>query len=324
MAGNFNLGFLGGGVGFSSNLSLGTNQLGLSVNLGVQSQPIAGQTFRTIPQPNFNPAIYGLSIRGTFGVLIAGFTFPLSPTALRKDHNAMANIYDVAGQPAQGGVNRVMDSYGTSPVVFTIEGTTGWQRHSTDGYTQTGLQAIAALEQFFFSYAELNAAQIKNNQPPYTMEFYDYFRGDFWQVEPWGPQGVRMTSQRPILVYYLYRLAGIQDLTHPVAPENDQVGNVLSGAQMPNANVPGGIIDQGTGANTQDFPNTNPNADSGTPATTPSVSPQSLPSNDTINADTALSASTQAQQQILDGVQQSSANLQDNYAGVTFGAQNAF
>lgn len=305
--------FLGGGVGINPGFGLSSiSSLGLSIGLETIPQPIGGQTFRTIPLPNFNPALYSLSIRGTYGALIGGFTFPLSPTALRKEHVAMANMYDVAGSAATGGVDRVFDSYGVSPVIFTIEGTTGWQRHSTDGYNNTGLQAIAALEQFFFTYAQLNAAAVQNNQPIYTMEFYDYFRGDFWQVEPWGPQGVRMTSQRPILVYYLYRLAGIRDLTNPIAAVYDQVASVLSGATTPSANLPGGVINQNTGANQQDFPNTATPTTSPTLAT-PGASPESFPSNDVVSS----SPAPEGLQQTLNGVQQSSANIQANYYEVT-------
>lgn len=296
MGSPFSLGFQGGGVGISANTNLGS--LGFSANINIGTQPIPGQTFRTIPLPNFNPATYGLAIVGSFGGLIGGITFPLSPTALRKDHVAMSNVYDVAGTPAQGGVNRVMDSYGHSPVTFTIEGTTGWQYHSTDGYSQTGLQAIAAIEQFLFQYAQLNAAQAANSQPPYTMEFYDSFRGDYWQVEPWGPQGIRQTNQRPLLVYYLYRFAGIMDLTNPVAAENDQVANVLSGVQTPTG--PGGIMDAATDA-----------------PSTPIAGTQNLPSGVGIED---LTITPIGVQNSLSGVTQSSANLQANYADVTPGA----
>jgi len=310
-------GFVGGGVGISA--GIGGVGLGLSVNLGFGGLA-NGQTFRTIPLPNNRPAIYGLSMRGSYGSLAGGFTFPLSPGNLRKEYNALSNVYDVRGQPAQAGVNRIMDSYGIAPVVFVIEGTTGWKRHSTDGYMTTGLQAIAALERFFFMYAQINASQAARGQPPITMEFYDYFRGDFWQVEPTGPQGVRMGEGKPILVYYAFRLAGIRDLTHPVTPENDSVSNVLSGDQSPNPDRQLPKADPQTTPN-PDAPS-NPNPGTGFPSVPdqrpPPAAPMETPADYPIGPSGVPGAGSEIPaQKAAEETSSTAAGARGNYAPVT-------
>lgn len=139
-------------------------------------------------------------------------------------HNtAMSQIYDVAGSPITGGVYREVDSYGVSPVTYVIEGTTGWQQHSTDGYQYTGLQSIQALEGLLYQYAQMNAAIAGTGLPPFFLEFYDYFREDFWQVEPVGQQGTRMSRTRPLLVSYSFRLVGINNVSNPIVAALDEV-----------------------------------------------------------------------------------------------------
>ena len=210
----------------------GAANIGFSIGTGNVSGPIPGQSFRNIPTPNFQPAVYALVIRSPMPPYAAvyGYTFPLSPEAIRKEYSAMSSIYDVAGSPSQLGVQRIVDQFGNSPVIYTIEGTTGWQYHGTDGYTLTGLQSIIALENLLAQYAFLNQQQAQNNVPNlYVLEFYDYFKGDFWEVVPVGPQGIRQNRQRPLLLTYFFRLAGIRPLNAPpAAPVNDPIANVLT------------------------------------------------------------------------------------------------
>lgn len=178
------------------------------------------QSFRTIPVANTQLALYTLVIRSPGGYgLVAGYTFPISPANIRKEFNDLTNFYDVAGNPYMLGVNRIVDIYGQSPVTYTIEGTTGWKLHSSDGFGLTGLQSIQALESTIAQFVELNQTIISGGQQSnlYTLEFYDYFRNDYWQVVPCGPQMIRQSRARPLFVDYMFRLVGVQDLSSPIA-----------------------------------------------------------------------------------------------------------
>lgn len=201
-------------VGFSASASIGLSFGTVSPPVG----PVPGQTFRNLPVPNFQQAVYGLIIRGASPPypVIAAYVFPLSPESIRKDYAAMTNIYDVAGSPQQGGVQRIVDQFGNSPVTFLIEGTTGWQYHGTDGYTLTGLQSILQLQQMLAYFAYLNQTLIaQGNSDLCRLEFYDYFTGDYWEVVPIGPQGIRQNRSQPLLLRYSFRLAGVTNLAAP-------------------------------------------------------------------------------------------------------------
>lgn len=194
------------------------------------------QTFRTIPVDNPGLALYTLALyspgRANFSFFT--YTFPLSPQSVRKEFTAMSAIYDVAGTPAQGGIQRVVDLYGDSPFMFVIEGTTGQQRHSTDGYLFTGRQSLEQILELFTLFAELNQIQMSHNSPDmYSMEFYDYYTQEFWQVVPVGPQGIRQTSQQPNLQYYQLRLAGVKPVKAPIISDifADQAAQLLIAAQ---------------------------------------------------------------------------------------------
>ena len=168
--------------------------------------------------PNFQTAVYQLAIRAPAPPypLVASYTFPLTPESFRKEYAAMSNFYDVAGSPAQAGVQRIVDTYGDSPVTFVLEGTTGWSFHSSDGYSMTGLQSIQSIQNFLNYYAQLNQIQVQNHVPDlYILEFYDYFAGNFWQVVPVGRQGLVRNVRRPLLASYYFRLVGIASLSAP-------------------------------------------------------------------------------------------------------------
>lgn len=192
--------------------------IGLSVAIETIPGPIAGQTFRNISVPNFRPALYALAIRAPAPpfAIIAAYTFPISPSSLRKEYVAMNTVFDVAGNPAQRGVQREVDQYGAAPLIWTISGTTGWQRHLTDGFTQTGISSAIALQNLLWQFAELNQVQAQNAIPNlYHLELYDFFTGEFWEVVPIGPQGIYQDARRPIIMNYSFRLAGIRDLSQP-------------------------------------------------------------------------------------------------------------
>jgi hypothetical protein len=139
---------------------------------------------------------------------ISTYTFPLSPSSLRMERSSMSSFSDTQGPILTQGVSRVMDTYGLAPPIFTIEGTTGWDLHSGDGYSLTGLQSMQQLAAFLATYADLNQVQRAAGIPYlYSLEFYDYFTSNFWKIEPVGPQIFQQDASRPQLVYYRFRWA---------------------------------------------------------------------------------------------------------------------
>jgi hypothetical protein len=218
-------------IGFP--FSAGGN-IGINFNAGgvVGASATPGQTFQNIPLPNTKLALYRLSIRAPGGSQQAtqDYTFPLSPQSINQEFDAKSNVYDVAGSSSTAGVTRVADLYGNSAVTYVIEGTTGWQQHSTDNYQYTGMQSIAAIVALINSFAAQNAQQLQNNSSDvYTMEFYDYFSDQYWQVIPIGKQVVKQDAQRPLLFYYSFRFAGIMNLNSPqTQTTDDPVLNTLS------------------------------------------------------------------------------------------------
>lgn len=175
--------------------------------------------YATVPTVNTQPTTYSLSIRapGIAGLPVLTYSFPLSPQNIRKDVTALGSVYDVAGPASTNGVTRIVDQYGLTAPTFIIEGTTGWQRHNMDYFQYTGLQSINALEQTIESYISANqvlAAQGATDL--YTLEFWDDFRGEYYQVEPIGNQGIRQSAAQPLLVYYSFRLVAVQEISQPI------------------------------------------------------------------------------------------------------------
>jgi len=189
---------------------------------------LGGQSFTNVPLPNNRLALYTLSIRapGQTKSAVLSYTFPISPQAITREYTSMTAVYDVKGSAGQGGVSRVIDEYGNSPPTWSIEGTTGWQFHATDGLTTSGLESIAKLQNLLQQYAIYNQAQADNNVADlYTLEFYDYFANEYWQVEPFGRQGISQVSNQPLIFRYSFRWAGIRALNAAV---NDNTKSLLS------------------------------------------------------------------------------------------------
>lgn len=190
-----------------------------------------GQMFRTVPVPLGSvPVLYQLSIRspGPGAVDIATYTFPLSPTQIRRDRSSLSTFTDVQGPPTTQGVTRVVDTYGLAPSVYTIEGTTGWDFHAADGYVLTGLQSIRLLMAFLAQYATLNQQQRASGNPRlFQLEFYDYFTQSFSQVEPIGPQVFRQSADKPTLMYYRLHWAVIAPAGIPLLGEADALAGLL-------------------------------------------------------------------------------------------------
>jgi hypothetical protein len=201
--------------------------------LGFTTTPVTGlvgQSFKTYPAPNTGLATYMLQIRSPqpASTVTASYIFPLSPSSVRKDSTGLTTYYDVAGDASNQGVQRIIDFYGITPVTYTIEGTTGWKWHQTDGYQYTGLQSIQVLENLLTQWANQNQQQIINgNVGLYELWFFDYFRNQFWSVVPIGPQGIRQDERRPILVNYSFRLLGVYPIGAAQVPSADSLATLL-------------------------------------------------------------------------------------------------
>lgn len=195
-----------------------------SGNPSPQGSPTAyAQTYRNQQVPNMQQAIYRLSIHNPnkARTALATYTFPLSPSSIRRTETSMATFYDTPGTAAQYGVARLIDQYGMAPLIFDIEGTTGWQKHLTDGFKYTGLESIQTVQSMLLRFANLNADKMAAQSPNlYTMEFYDYFSSVFYEVVPIGPQQIWQDKQRPVLSYYKFHLVGIKSIAHALEPAN--------------------------------------------------------------------------------------------------------
>lgn len=208
--------------------------VGINANASVAVGPLVanGQSFQTIPLPNSQLALYRINISAPGGSqqTVRSWTFPISPRNLMKTFTAMANIYDVAGPSSTNGVTRVVDMYGNSPVTYKIEGTTGWQSHSTDGFAFTGMQSIADIVSALNYFAQANATQLEsNNSDLYTMQFFDYFSNEYWNVVPIGQQIVRQDESKPLLFFYSFTFAGVSPVTDALKDTvNDPVQSALS------------------------------------------------------------------------------------------------
>lgn len=188
-------------------------------------------TFRTIPVPDAQPAIYQISIRapGQIFAELSTYTFPLTPMALRYTRPALSSFSETQGPPSTQGVTRIVDTYGLAPPIITIEGTTGWDKHLSDGYILGGLGSLSLLVKFLGRYAQLNQIQRNaGNSELYTLEFYDYFSNNFWQIEPVGPQIIRQAADRPLLTYYRLQWAAVRSVGVPVLGAADAMASVLA------------------------------------------------------------------------------------------------
>ena len=188
------------------------------------------QIYRTTTVGNDHPVLYQISIRqpGAYFAEFATYTFPLSPSQLRFDRFGASSFSDVQGPSNTDGVTRVVDRYGLTPPLISIEGTTGWDTHLVDGNFLPGLNSMQLLEAFLAKYAQLNQQQREQgSSQSYSLEFYDYFKSQFWAVEPVGPQSVRQVAERPQLCYYRFRWAAYRALSAPLLGTADALLQVF-------------------------------------------------------------------------------------------------
>lgn len=194
---------------------------------------MSGTFFRTITVPTIQPVLYQISIRApenAFAELMT-YTFPLTPSSLRIQRDSMTSYANTQGPSLSQGVTRQFDIFGLSPPTFVIEGTTGWDFHSADGYTVTGLESMQQLQSLFQTYAQLNKQQQEAGNPQmYALEFYDFFQGNFWQVELIGQPILRQSNDRPLLSYYRFTLAGVQPVAVSTFSLIDALANTFATA----------------------------------------------------------------------------------------------
>ncbi len=195
------------------------------------------QQFSTEAVTNTQVTLYALYLisPAPASKAILKYIFPLSPRMLKQDNLAMSSMYNVAGAPygASPGVQRIVDQYGIAPVIFSIEGTTGWQKHSADGNQYTGLQSLTQLIGIINAYFSLNQELMAQQQTElYTLEFYDFFLGNYWEIDPLGPQFVTQDVAQPLLVNYNFKWVGVRPVSKPVSPPSptDSIANMFEAA----------------------------------------------------------------------------------------------
>jgi hypothetical protein len=181
------------------------------------------QRFATLPVANLGTTLYVLSLRApgpsASPIPSLTFVFPLTPQQVRKEPVALNMPYDVQGDPGQGGVQRLVDMWGEAPPTYIISGHTGWKLHAMDGFRYNGKQAIQKLQELLSTFAQVNQQLMLDQATEfYTLEFYDYWMEEFWQVVPVGPQGIMQSADRPILSGYALRLMAIQAIDSPIPP----------------------------------------------------------------------------------------------------------
>lgn len=209
------------------------------------------QYFYTKGAASTGLALYELSIRSPNGSLSLlpghNFVFPLTPQSVRKTSAPLTAIYDVQGSAKQYGVQRKVDEFGLAPPFFTITGTTGWQFHSADGFLWTGQGSCTRLQNLIATYIALNQSIIQNQSgDPYTLEFYDFFRNEFWVVVPRGPVRIEQSADRPVLSNYVLDLAAVKSVSYPyTAVAEDLVLNTLALGQAAGASLASAIMSNG-------------------------------------------------------------------------------
>lgn len=195
---------------------------------------MANSIFATRPIANLRVPLYQISLRAPDAIssVFAGntYTFPLAPQMLNKQVMTYNTIMDVFGPSATAGVQRIVDQFGQSLPIYTMRGTTGWKAHSMDGYIWDGVGSIQRIQGILAAHAQKNQQQIANGQGDnlYTLEFYDYFMEEYWQVVPIGPQGISQSADKPLFAYYNFTFACLRPVSALIpALAVDAVANLL-------------------------------------------------------------------------------------------------
>lgn len=147
------------------------------------------------------------------------FVFPVSPQNMQIARNSLVNWFETQGQVGTGSqtrfnVQRIVDLYGLTPMIFTIKGTTGYNKYYADGFAKSGTQWMQVLQAFIETYFQ----NLQNNPTqPNDLQFLDFWYQEFWHVVPIGPVVIKQTSERPLWMYYEINLAGTSRIQNPQA-----------------------------------------------------------------------------------------------------------
>lgn len=176
----------------------------------------------------------------------SSFIFPISPQSLNIQRKSLSAWYETQGSATQNYVNRIIDVYGLTPPIFSIRGTTGFNKYSNTNYNMPGIALMRALQGFIELYFKTSQTSVViGNTAPSNLQWLDYFYGEYWNVVPIGPVNVRQDSQRPLWMYYELTLAGISPLGQS-PPKidtttfqlNEELANMTNTANAANASLP--------------------------------------------------------------------------------------
>lgn len=170
------------------------------------------------------------------------YVLPISPQSLQIQRKSLSSWYETQGTSSQQNVNRIIDLYGLTPIIFTIRGTTGFNKYSNTGYDMTGTQLMKQLQFIMEAYF----SSVQSNQPS-QLQWLDYFYGEYWEVVPVGPFNIQQDASRPLWMYYEFTLAGTHRLNDSQVP-SDPIQSNLAQAESAFGNLGTTMLGIVTGA----------------------------------------------------------------------------
>ncbi len=214
----------------------------------------ADQILSSGVQPSLQGFIPGLQTNQTFGVQYVAntlkpiyvltmvspsmganvqinYVLPISPQSLTIQRKSLSAWYETQGSSNQQYVNRIIDLYGLTPMIFTIRGTTGFNRYSNTGYSSTGIELMKQLQKILEDYF----SSVQSSQPS-QLQWLDYFYREYWEVVPIGPINIRQDASRPLWMYYELTLAGTHRLNQNQYP-SDPIQSNLAQAESAFGNL---------------------------------------------------------------------------------------
>jgi len=170
------------------------------------------------------------------------YVLPISPQSLQIQRKSLAAWYETQGTSNQQYVNRIIDLYGMTPMIFTIRGTTGFNKYSNTGYDMSGIDLMKQLQNVLESYF----SSVQSSQPS-QLQWLDYFYQEYWEVVPIGPINITQDASRPLWMYYELTMAGTHRLNSNQIP-SDPVKSNLAQAESAFGNLGTGMLEIITGA----------------------------------------------------------------------------
>lgn len=142
------------------------------------------------------------------------FVFPVSPQNSKIERNSLVNWFETQASSNPSArlsqdITRIIDAYGLTPPIFTVSGTTGYNKYQADNFQKTGTAWTTALKKFFSDWYD----NLQLTGQPETMQFLDFFQHEFWNVVPVGPLVLNQASTQPLWVFYNFSLAAISPIS---------------------------------------------------------------------------------------------------------------